>query len=95
MTIQSNDSYAELHIMSGGTSDAGIKLTVPNNRNASLTLKETGGTAFHLVNRGARDRLVIADNEHDLVVITPESGDTRFRGDMTVGGPEEGQFWVD
>ena len=89
-TIQSKDHSASLHIQSGGTSDAGIKITTPHNRNSSLTLKETNGTAFHIVNKGMRDRLVIADNEHDLVVITPVVGNIRYRGDFTVGGEEIG-----
>jgi len=33
---------------------------------------------------------VIADNENDLVVVTPVTGDTRFRGDFIVGGNEVG-----
>eukprot|EP00656_Telonema_subtile_P014787 TRINITY_DN1764_c0_g2_i12.p1 TRINITY_DN1764_c0_g2~~TRINITY_DN1764_c0_g2_i12.p1 ORF type:complete len:1468 (-),score=350.67 TRINITY_DN1764_c0_g2_i12:359-4762(-) len=85
-TIQSKDAAASLHLRAGGTSDAGIKVTSPQGRNTSVTLKETNGTAFHIINKGFVDRLVIADNTHDLMVITPVVGDVRHRGDFTVGG---------
>ena len=84
--IQSNDKGASMAIMSGGSADASLDIVVPNGKSAKIVLNETDGNSFSITNEGAADRLTIRDKEHEMIRIQAVTGDSQFRGDMTIGG---------
>jgi len=84
-TIMSNDNTAKMHVQAGGTSDATVQVTAPNGKSAILMLEEKDGNTFHILNDGANDALVFKDT-NELLGIATGTGNTRIRGDLTVGG---------
>merc|ERR1711959_381107 len=59
-TIQSADSHASLHILSGNRSNAFIEIEAPADQQVSLDLFE-GENVFSITNVGSEDKLVVSD----------------------------------
>jgi len=91
-TIRSTNDTATLVVESGGaTSNAGVVVKTREGQNASLTLEESPGKSFSLVNHGAGDRLVVTSSgDNELLAIGATTGATSVRGDLTVGGTVAG-----
>jgi hypothetical protein len=79
-------------VASGGTSDAGITLSAPNNRNAKIVLGETATGNFTMQCKGTTDELQVSESGFGLLTLgsSVNGGRLGMTGDFTVGGSHAG-----
>jgi hypothetical protein len=90
VSIVSKNDRAEMNVIAGGQTNATLKLRAPQGQRSLVTLEEMGGNTYHMMNDAPNNKFVIRDARHELMGVTSGSGNTRIRGDLTVGGHEIG-----
>jgi len=102
MNIQSMNDAASLSMTgtaasllvtsTGVASDTALTVTAGNGHTSKLSLVESNGTSFHLLNSGADNKMKINDGTNDLFTLAATSGDVTIKGGLNV---KAGKFVID
>jgi len=89
--VISPNGTAEVLVESGGAStEASVVVRSQPGMNASLSLVETDGKSFNVLNRGSESKMVIEEGGFDLMSIEAGTGNMAMRGDLLIGGSVAG-----